>query len=118
MPKGQAAISLMDFSPLLLIGAVSLGAKCCPRCQGNRAVRQVGEGWGDRHSPQIGWSTTACFRSSSKRGAPTPLGRGLCLALVWGLSDLLEPRHVAQELALELCRTDRCVKSKVYSESF
>ena len=35
-----------------------------------------------------------------------------------GLSDLLEPRHVARELALEPCRTDRCVKSKVYLESF
>ena len=43
MPKGKAAISLMDFSPLLLICAVPLGAKRCPRCQGNKGCEA---GWG------------------------------------------------------------------------
>ena len=43
VPEGKAAITLMDFSPLLLICAVPLGAKRCPRCQGNKGCKA---GWG------------------------------------------------------------------------
>lgn len=120
VPKGKPAISLMDFSPLLLICAVPLGAKRCPRCQGNKGCEA---GWGmmrGQARPSDWMEYNSLLLQQLKEGSthPAEWGRGLCLALVWGRSDLLEPRHVARELALEHCRTDRCVKLKVCLESF
>lgn len=73
-----------------------------PRKQGCEAGW---EGWGDRHSPQIGWSINSLLPQQLGRGEHPPHWEGAVPGTGVGpASDLLEPRHVAQELALELCR--------------
>ena len=76
VPKGQAAISLMDFSPLLLIGAVPLGAKRCSRCQGNKGCEA---GWGrmGRQAQPSDWMEyNSLVPQQLEEGSTHPTGKG------------------------------------------
>lgn len=72
VPRGEPAISLMVFFFFLLLAySVPLGAKPCPRCQGNKGS----ETWWerereDRHRPKTGWRAAASSGECPPRWVP------------------------------------------------
>lgn len=80
MPKGQAAISLMDFSPLLLIGAVPLGAKCCSRCQGNKGCEAGWGRMGGQAQPSDWMEYNSLVPQQLEEGGTHPTGKGAVLS--------------------------------------